>query len=85
MFLGCNNLKDLKTPTLINNEIDILIVIKKEDIDKVNKKIYFLDNDKNHNALNELNMSNTKVYINNEESKYIRYFEPKKKGNILLN
>ena len=33
-----------------------------------------------HDYLKELNESNTKVYINNKEIKYSKYFTPKEKG-----
>ena len=65
-------------PYLINNEIDIVVDIGKEDI---NKEIYFLDNyDEKHNHLNELNKTNTKLYINNKELEYKKYFKPLKEG-----
>ena len=59
----------------ILNEIDILIKIDKED---VNKKIYFLDN--YHDNLKELNELNTELYINGKIYKYNKYFIPDKEG-----
>ena len=69
------------------NEIILNVEIKDKDI---NKKIYFLDNadyiDKRtqekhfHDNLKELNEVNTKIYINEEEYKYSKYFIPYKKG-----
>ena len=69
------------------NEINLKIKIFQKEI---NKKVYFLDNTNftdwvtkkkhYHDALTELNESNTKVYINNKEEKYKKYFIPKKSG-----
>jgi len=68
------------------NEIDILIKVQKDDL---NKKIYFLDNfvdyDGNkfkysHDGLKELNKKNTELYINNIKYEYRKYFIPKVKG-----
>ena len=70
----------------VNNEINIVINIEKEDI---NKNIYFLDNyeykdekriNHFHDNLKELNESNTEIYINNEKYDYKKYFKPKKAG-----
>ena len=93
----CNKIKTLKTfPYNIKNnkhfekypnEIDILIKIKKDDI---NKKIYFLDDFVEHNWLSEvhhrdfdfkeLNSKNTKLYINDIKKEYKKYFIPVKVG-----
>ena len=72
---------------LINkNEINILVKVYK---DKINKKIYFLDNyeyeDKYgkkhfHDNLNELNKLNTELYINNKICDYEKYIIPDKEG-----
>ena len=68
------------------NELDILININREEI---NKEIYFLDNYKYkdtksrihfHDNLKELNDSNTEIYINNKKYKYKKYFVPEKEG-----
>ena len=68
----------------INDEINILIKINKEEI---NKEIYFLDNyeykdEKGrihlHDNLKELNELNTKLYIDNEVKDYKKYFIPEK-------
>ena len=73
-------------PKIEKNEILLKIIIRKDDI---NKEIYFLDNGsfkheedegKIHNNLEELNENNTKIYINNIEHKYCKYFKPEKKG-----
>ena len=59
------------------NEIDILINIEEEDI---NKEIYFLDNKDNiHNNLKELSELNTELYINNIKQHFRKYFIPDKK------
>ena len=69
------------------NEINLLIGINHENI---KSKVYFLDNyeykDKNgiihfHDNLKELNSKNTKLYIEEKEYKYEKYFIPEKEGN----
>ena len=69
------------------NEIYLKIKIFKEDI---GKKIYYVDNTNftswstkkphRHDFLKELNELNTKVFINNKEIKYNKYFIPKEDG-----
>ena len=68
------------------NEINLVINIKK---DEINKKIYFLDNNNynknnlfssHHNHLKELNEFNTELYINNKKYIYQKFFIPKKEG-----
>ena len=61
----------------INNQIKLEIKINKEDI---NKKVYFLDNTKEHNYLKELNVSNTELYIDNKKCEFKKYFIPDKEG-----
>ena len=73
----------------IKNEIKITLKIEKDDI---NNKIYFLDNTNGkyniggkevehyHDNLEELNKSNTKIYIYNKEIEYIKYFSPTEEG-----
>ena len=68
----------------------MIINIKKDDI---NKDIYFLDDidEKNdeygikfeHNKLEEMNESNTDLYINNIKFKYKNFLNFKKKENII--
>ena len=80
--------KNNKNMNKYRNEIDILIKVK---IDDINKKIYFLDNyveyiknifiKHSHDGLKELNNSNTKLYINNIRYEYQKYFIPKVEGN----
>ena len=63
------------------NEIYLKIKIHKKEI---NKKVYYLDNTNYiswhtkkkhfHDYLKELNEQNTKVYINDKEIKYNKYF-----------
>ena len=69
------------------NEIYLKIKILKKDI---NKKIYYVDNTNfsdwetkkshRHDFLKELNELNTRVFINNNEIKYNKYFIPKNDG-----
>ena len=73
-------------PKIKKNEILLKLYAWEKDI---NKKIYFLDNgsfekgedkEDSHNNLKELNENNTKIYINNIEYKYCKYFKPEKVG-----
>ena len=82
IFLGCNNLKFIYSKFLNKNEIQIIIKVKNEDI---NKKIYFLDNSDEHRYLKELNELNTVIYINDEKSKYNKFFIPEKEGKYIIN
>ena len=67
------------------NEIEIIIKIEKEEI---NKEIYYLDNTNYienkikhyHDNLKELNELNIKLYINDKQYKYKKYFKPEKEG-----
>ena len=69
------------------NEIYLELEVKADD---VNKEVYFLDNmkytddtvneKKNETSLPELNMNNTKLYINNIRYNYSKYFKPEKEG-----
>ena len=72
------------------SEINILITVDSKDI---NKKIYFLNNNKIFIGLNfiyynkhsiELNDLNTELYINEEKTKFINYFIPKNEGNYII-
>ena len=75
------------------NEIDILVNVEKEDI---NKKIYFLDNycdtessekeSSDHNILSELNQLNPELYINNDQKEFQNFhiFENEGQYNIKL-
>ena len=78
-FDMCNKLKispyNIKSNKFINkypNEINILVQVQKNDI---NKKIYFLY------GLEEL----TELYINDKKSRNIKYFLPKKEGDYNIN
>ena len=66
----------------VNNEIKIEMKINKEDI---NKNIYFLDNSVFNSYLNELNDSNTEIFINEKKFKYEKYFVPEKEGIYRVN
>jgi len=59
------------------NEINIIVEISKISI---NEKIYFLVNTEKHDNLKELNENNVKLYINNKEYKYAKYFKPDREG-----
>ena len=76
--------KAIKIPIKIdNNQIIIKVKIGFSDI---LKSIYFLDNyidksnENSHKYLKELNKSNTKLYINEEEFEYEKYFVPWEDG-----
>ena len=62
------------------NEIDILIKIYKEDI---NKEIYFLNNNFIDNN-KYLNGANTELYINEKLYKFKKYFKPNKEGDYKI-
>ena len=72
-------------PKKIKNEILLKLYVWD---DNVNNEIYFLDNGafmeeekkESHNNLAELNENNTKIYIDNIEHKYCKFFIPDKKG-----
>ena len=84
--------KYLKDKSIKNNEVKILLYIRKEDI---NKNIYFLDNVEYtqyqsnikhfHDNLKELNDFNVYLYINNNRIKFQKYFVPQKEGKYLIN
>ena len=101
MFYGCSDSKlNFNFPNfnkfnkeelikVINNEINLFVDIRKED---VKKNIYFLDNGYeeykngkkvkyyNHDNLKELNEFNTELYINDKRFKYTKFFKPDKIG-----
>ena len=54
-----------------NNEINLILEITKEDI---NKNIFFLG------IINELNENNTQILINSEEQNFRKYFIPQMEG-----
>ena len=78
-----------KTKNIEKNEIFIHLKIKNKD---VNKKIYFLcyiEDDKNkdfdvNNNLFEFNKFNTKLYIDNKEEPFKKYFIPTEKKNYII-
>ena len=63
------------------NEISLSLKVCKKDIAK---KVHFLFNsdsiEEEVDILNELNDSNTKLFINDKEYKFEKYFEPEKEG-----
>ena len=64
-----------------NNEILLSLKVDKSD---VNKKIYFLDNsddkEESKNNSKELNETKVKIYLDEKEINFSKYFEPKKEG-----
>ena len=60
------------------NEIRIELKINEED---VNKNVYFLDNSIFNSYLEELNESNTELFINEKKYEYKKFFIPAKEGN----
>ena len=70
-----------------NNIIKMKINIEKNDVNKPTKILYNLKSVVEGCDLNELNESNTELYINNKKYKYKSYFIPEKEGiyNIQLN
>ena len=82
-FIQLNSNKHIYKP----NEITLIVKIEPEDTNKI---VYFLDNtdfrdfETNkyhyHDNLNELNKSNTKLFINDKEYLYSKYFVPQKEG-----
>ena len=63
----------------INNQINMIIDVNKNDI---NKEIYFLDLREHYqnNNLKELIDLNTKLYINDKNCKFNKCFKPEKEG-----
>ena len=59
------------------NEIDILMKINKNDI---NKNIYFLDKENKNSSFDELNNNKIELYINDIKIEYEKYFIPKEEG-----
>ena len=59
------------------NEIDILININENDI---NKNIYFLDKENKNYVFNDFNNNKIELYINNIKNEYKKYFIPKEEG-----
>ena len=63
------------------NEISMSLRVYKKDISKKVNFLYNFDSiNEDLNILKELNDSNTKLFINNKEFKFEKYFEPKKEG-----
>ena len=74
-FCFNNIIKRIKNNINYINEINILVDIKNEDI---NKKIYFINDD--NNDLRKLNENNIDLYINDKKEKYITYIIAKNIG-----
>jgi len=83
-----DEIKNKESKKVVKNEIIITLDIKWMDY-LSKKEIYFLDNTnyidnhnikKTHDNLKELNKSNVKLYINEEEYEYNKFFFPKKCG-----
>ena len=70
---------DYSEGNIDSNLIELEFDISESDC---NRKIYFLNKDKNkeNEDLQNLNDSNTYLYINNEKHQYKNYFEPKYEG-----
>ena len=66
---------------ILKSIIILILKINKED---VNKDIYFLDNLKGHKNLQELNDSNTTVYISDQKYKFIKCFRPIIEGIFII-
>ena len=73
-------LKELGTKGNINNVIKMKLIIKKEDVDKPTKILYRINRRIAGCDLNELNDSNTELFINGKQYKYKSYFTPEKEG-----
>ena len=81
-----NIIKEFKI--LEKKKENVIILTLEIDKSDINEKIYFLDNTDYidtsakhyHDNLKELNESNVKLFINDEEYKYKKYFIPKKEG-----
>ena len=83
-----DEIKNNESKKLGKNEIIITLDIKWMDY-MSKREVYFLDNtnyidnknfQKTHDNLKELNKSNVKLYINEEEYEYNKFFFPKKCG-----
>jgi hypothetical protein len=66
--------KKLNDLNKVKNQIQIIVEVNEYDI---KKEVFFLNQDNNY--AKELNERNTKLFINNNEYKYKKYFHPKKK------
>ena len=62
-----------------NAKNEIILKVESRNID-INERIYFLDNTKKHEYLKELNENNVKIYIDEKEYNYLKYFIPTKEG-----
>ena len=74
-----NEIKNMKS-----NEIEIEVEVKEEDI---GKEIYFLSKIIGFNNIGvneEIDESNTEIYINNKKAEFKKYFIPNKEGIYLI-
>ena len=81
LYLNLDSEKDENNNIKKRNEIRMILKINKEDLFK---DIYFLDNSEGHKNLEELNDTNTTVYISDEKYKFIKHFRPKSEGIIII-
>ena len=70
-----NNNNNIKT----KNKTNSISLILEINLDDIGEDIYFLNNIDNNGSF-ELNESNTLLYINDEEYKFKKYFNPKESG-----
>ena len=75
-------IKTKKSKKTINKNIKNIIEMELENNNN-SRDIYFLDNSKNHDGLEELNKDNTEIYINNIKIEYQKHFEFSK-GNFKI-
>ena len=69
-----------KNKTFENNIIKMKIKIDNNDVNKPTKILYNINEYCYYCDLNELNESNTELYINDKKYKYKSYFSPEKEG-----
>ena len=72
-----NEYKNTKIKKYEWNEINITIVVNKNEI---KEKIYYLDKENNNKKLRVLNDNNSELYIDNIKNEYKKYFIPKNEG-----
>jgi len=75
-----NEIEKNKNKTFKRNIIKMKIKIDYNDVNKPTKILYNIKGKVSGLDLNELNESNTKLYINDKNNKYKSYFSPEKEG-----
>ena len=60
------------------NQLNEIII--KVNVSEMNDQIYFLDNTKIHNNLNELNKTNVELFINDKKYEFSKCFKPERNG-----